>query len=103
MDDRRRNLAPWPRTKTIIRHQLAEYYRMITHLDQQIGRVLQALEETGQADNTIIVYAADHGLARQSWLAGQTGGLRTQHGDSIGAQRAGDFCGAVQPRLRVSV
>ncbi|MEZ6053066.1 MAG: sulfatase-like hydrolase/transferase [Planctomycetaceae bacterium] len=63
MTGRDETLAPWPRTKTIIRHQLAEYYRMITHLDQQIGRVLQALEESGQADNTIIVYAADHGLA----------------------------------------
>ncbi len=56
-------LAPWPRTKTIIRHQLADYYRLITHMDQQIGRILQALEESGQAENTIIVYAADHGLA----------------------------------------
>jgi arylsulfatase A-like enzyme len=36
---------------------------MITHLDRQIGRVLEALENSGRAENTIIVYAADHGLA----------------------------------------
>lgn len=57
------NLAPWPRTESVIRDQLAEYYSMITHLDGQIGRVLEALKQTGQADNTLIIYAADNGLA----------------------------------------
>ncbi len=57
------NLAPWPRTESVIRDQLAEYYGMVTHLDEQIGRVLEALKQTGQADNTLIVYAADNGLA----------------------------------------
>jgi arylsulfatase A-like enzyme len=57
------NLAPWPRTEAIIRDQLAEYYGAITHLDEQIGRILEALQRTGQADNTLIIYAADQGLA----------------------------------------
>jgi len=57
------NLAPWPRTEAVIREQLAEYYGLITHMDEQIGRILAALEETGQARNTIIVFAADNGLA----------------------------------------
>jgi arylsulfatase A-like enzyme len=57
------NLAPWPRTEAVIRDQLAEYYGMITHMDEQIGRILEALKQTGQADNTLIVYAADNGLA----------------------------------------
>lgn len=57
------NLAPWPRTEAIIRDQLAEYYGAITHMDGQIGRILEALKQTGQADNTIIIYAADQGLA----------------------------------------
>lgn len=63
MTGRDEALAPWPRTKTIVRHQLAEYYRLITDMDRQIGRILQALEESGRAENTIIVYSADHGLA----------------------------------------
>src|SRR5262245_27631799 len=63
LDCRDENLAAWPRTESVIRDQLAEYYGMITHLDGQIGRILQALKETGQADNTIIIYAADNGLA----------------------------------------
>ena len=60
------NLGAWPRTPAVIRDQLAEYYGLITHLDEQVGRILQALEENGQADNTVVVYAADHGLAMGS-------------------------------------
>ncbi len=56
-------LAPWPRTPEVIREHIAAYYAMITHVDAQIGRVLEALERTGQAENTIIVFAGDNGLA----------------------------------------
>jgi arylsulfatase A-like enzyme len=57
------NLGAWPRTAAMIRDQLAEYYGLITHLDEQIGRILAALKESGQANNTIVIYAADNGLA----------------------------------------
>jgi arylsulfatase A-like enzyme len=57
------NLAAWPRTEAVIRDQLAEYYAMIEHLDAQIGRILETLRRRGFGDNTIIVYAADNGLA----------------------------------------
>lgn len=63
MTGRDEALAPWPRTKTIVRHQLADYYRLITDMDRQIGRILKALKDSGRAENTIIVYSADHGLA----------------------------------------
>jgi arylsulfatase A-like enzyme len=56
-------LAPWPRTPETIRRHIAEYYGMITHMDAQIGRVLAALQESGKADNTIVVFAGDNGLA----------------------------------------
>jgi arylsulfatase A-like enzyme len=56
------NLAAWPRTEAVIRDQLAEYYGLITHLDEQVGRILSALRRTGRADDTLIVYAADNGL-----------------------------------------
>ena len=62
-DLRDENLAAWPRTEAVIRDQLAEYYGMITHMDEQIGRILAALKSSGQAENTIIIYAADNGLA----------------------------------------
>ena len=59
-------LAPWPRTEETIAEQLAEYYGMVTHLDEQVGKVLDALERSGHRDNTIVIYAADHGLAMGS-------------------------------------
>ncbi len=56
-------LAPWPRTPELVRRHLADYYAAITFLDAQVGRVLDALKESGQYDNTLIVFASDHGLA----------------------------------------
>ena len=56
-------LAAFPRTPKEVRRHIAEYYAMITHADAQIGRVLETLRETGKADNTIIVFAGDNGLA----------------------------------------
>ncbi|SFM22436.1 Arylsulfatase A [Paenibacillus sp. 1_12] len=56
-------LASFPRKPNEIRRHLAEYYSMITHMDAQIGRILQALEACNQAEHTLIVYTADHGLA----------------------------------------
>lgn len=37
------------------------YYATISFMDAQVGRVLTALEETGLADNTIVVFSSDHG------------------------------------------
>ena len=59
-------LAGWPREWPVIRDQLAEYYGLITHMDDQIGRVLAELETQGLLENTIVIYAADHGLAMGS-------------------------------------
>lgn len=56
-------LAPFPRTPEVVQEHIAAYYAMITHLDAHIGRVLEALEKTGRADDTIIVFAGDNGLA----------------------------------------
>ena len=56
-------LAPWPRTEEVVRQHLADYYAYITFLDAQIGRILAALREAGLEDDTIIVFASDHGLA----------------------------------------
>jgi arylsulfatase A-like enzyme len=59
-------LAPWPRTETEVRKQLHEYYATITGMDHHLGRVLQALRDAGLAENTLIVYSSDHGLAMGS-------------------------------------
>ena len=47
-----------PETKQIAR---ASYYGLCSFLDYQVGQVLTALEASGQADNTLIIYTSDHG------------------------------------------
>jgi arylsulfatase A-like enzyme len=54
---------PFPRTEDDVRQELACYYAVISHMDAQIGRILKALDDSDQRDNTIIAYTADHGLA----------------------------------------
>jgi len=61
--ERDEKLAPFPRTEYAVKVNRQEYYAIITHMDQQIGRILDALQESGKADNTFIFYSADHGLA----------------------------------------
>ena len=56
-------LASYPRTPDEVRKHIAEYYGMITHLDDSIGKVLDVLRSTGQWENTIVVLAGDNGLA----------------------------------------
>ncbi|MBM3725616.1 MAG: sulfatase [Acidobacteria bacterium] len=56
-------LAPFPRTPEDTRKQIAEYYAMISEVDAQIGRILDALEASGDSENTYVVFAADNGLA----------------------------------------
>lgn len=56
-------LGPFPRSEHAVKVHRQEYYALITHLDAQIGRILEALEKSGQADNTWIFLTADHGLA----------------------------------------
>jgi choline-sulfatase len=56
-------LAPFPRTEFAVKVNRQEYYAIITHMDVQIGRILDALEESGKAENTYIFFTADHGLA----------------------------------------
>ena len=57
------NLAPMPRTELSVKTHRQEYYSLISHMDDQIGRILDALDASGQSDNTWIFFTADHGLA----------------------------------------
>ncbi len=46
-----------------IRNARAGYYGLITELDEHIGQIWTALEETGQIENTVFIYTSDHGEA----------------------------------------
>ena len=45
----------------VIRTIKAYYYACISFVDQQVGRILDTLERTGQLDNTLILFSSDHG------------------------------------------
>ncbi|MFU8887942.1 MAG: sulfatase [Trueperaceae bacterium] len=55
------------------RIQLAGYYRMIRNLDDNVGRVLDFLDERGLAETTLVVFLSDHGEM------GGSHGLRHKH------------------------
>ncbi len=56
-------LAAFPRNPDEIKQHIAEYYAMISHIDNAFGMLVQKFEAAGVADNTIIVFAGDNGLA----------------------------------------
>jgi arylsulfatase A-like enzyme len=59
-------LLPHPRPPDAVRQMNADYYRYISYLDAQIGRILKALAASPFATNTIVVFSADSGVARGS-------------------------------------
>jgi arylsulfatase A-like enzyme len=63
MKIRDENLAPWPRTPEIIQASLADFYALVSHIDERVGDLVETLKKEGLFENTIIVYAADNGLA----------------------------------------
>ena len=63
MTVRDEQLAPWPRTEAEVRRHLHDYYAVISGLDHHIGRLIQALKDRSEFENTIIVFSSDNGLA----------------------------------------
>ncbi|MEM7377158.1 MAG: sulfatase-like hydrolase/transferase [Pseudomonadota bacterium] len=53
-----------PQTDQQLREIIANTYGQIALIDHNVGRILAALELSGQADNTLVVYISDHG----DWL-----------------------------------
>jgi arylsulfatase A-like enzyme len=43
------------------RQHIRNYFAMVTGVDEQFGRILQALDEAGLTDDTIVVFTSDHG------------------------------------------
>ncbi len=66
MTVRDERLLPWPRPPAQVRAMLADYYRYVSFLDTQIGRILAALDASPFATTTIVVFSADSGVARGS-------------------------------------
>lgn len=57
------------------RKAMTKYYAEITYMDDQVGTVLQHLKETGQEENTIVIYLTEQGshLPHSKWTVYDTG------------------------------
>ena len=51
----------WQLSDDEVRQSIAHYWAKLTMQDAMLGELLDALERTGQAENTIVVYTSDHG------------------------------------------
>lgn len=57
-------LMELPRTPQAVQRMLADYYRYVSYMDSEIGRILDALAASPHAANTIVVHTADSGVSR---------------------------------------
>ncbi|MEZ5415577.1 MAG: sulfatase-like hydrolase/transferase [Opitutaceae bacterium] len=48
-------------TAADMEHLRRHYYASVSLVDEQVGKILQALDETGQRENTWIIFSSDHG------------------------------------------
>lgn len=91
-DDREKQLREGHGTQTdaspleaaYVRQMQAGYYAAITHLDHQIGRILNALTEEQLLEDTVILFASDHG---------------EMLGDHLLFRKAKPFAGSIQVPL----
>ena len=70
----KRNSTSYGVTPELHKGLLEAYYASISYMDAQVGRVLDALEELGLAENTIVVFTSDHG-----YLLGEHHKFQKQH------------------------
>ena len=57
----RRTSAKWQMDLTQQKKVVRAYYASVSFMDAMVGKVLKALEETGQRDDTIVIFTSDHG------------------------------------------
>jgi arylsulfatase A-like enzyme len=70
-----KNLAtknPEPHMGKIWKNTIAMYMGMVSHIDDQLGRFLDGLEEMKLSDNTIVLFTSDHGdMLGEHWFVGK--------------------------------
>ncbi len=75
------------------RDMVADYYNCISRLDSLIGNLLQVLDESGKADDTIVIYIGDHG-------ADMLRGKRTCYEGGLGIPMLIRWPGKIVPQVR---
>jgi arylsulfatase A-like enzyme len=64
----RRRWAKRFATPEMYQNTLRDYYRLISGIDREVGRIVARLAERGLADNTVVIFTSDNG-----WFAGERG------------------------------
>lgn len=62
-ETRDEDLAAYPRNPQEVKSHICDYYAMISHIDYNVGKLVEQLKASGKLDNTIIVFTGDNGLA----------------------------------------
>jgi iduronate 2-sulfatase len=70
----KRNSTTYGVTPELHKGLLQAYYASVSYMDAQVGRVLEALEQEGLKDNTVVVFTSDHG-----YLLGHHHKFQKQH------------------------
>jgi len=69
-------VQPWdalaPDEQELFARYMAVYAAMVDNVDQQLGRLLTALEEMGELDDTIVLLTSDNGASREGEAEGTT-------------------------------
>jgi N-sulfoglucosamine sulfohydrolase len=76
-----------------MREMIADYYNCISRLDSLVGDLLNALEKSGKASNTIVIYIGDHG-------ADMLRGKRTCYEGGLRVPMLMRWPGTVEPQVR---
>ena len=74
-------VAPWESLgaddQALFARYMEVYAAMVDSVDQSVGRLYAALEELGEADNTIFLFLSDNGASREGEAQGTTSYFRT--------------------------
>jgi len=77
-----------------VRQDLADFYGMVKTADREVGRILDALDETGLGDDTLLLFTTDHGAAFPRAKS-------TLYDTGIGVTLLARWPGRIQPGGRV--
>jgi arylsulfatase len=74
LTERTADIPAWddlkPEEQRLYARQMEVFAAMLTHVDEQIGQIIDMLERTGQLDNTLIFVTADNGSSGEGGLTG---------------------------------
>jgi arylsulfatase A-like enzyme len=87
------DVRPWDdlddRERRLFARHMEVYAAMVDRIDQNVGRLVDALEELGELDNTIIIFLSDNGASREGEVTGTTAYyVHLLQGDDIDADLA---------------